>query len=106
MKETCMPTKSSAGCSLDPTLDDEELKTIEIIARNGQSGRITKFEVKELVAAYRELTSLRSQRDALVEALTLIEEEAHEQATSIHVLYFANRIREALAKAKAQEVTT
>lgn len=34
-------------------LTDDELVTILIIARNGQSGRITKYEVEELVRGYR-----------------------------------------------------
>jgi len=34
-------------------LDDDELDTILIIAKNEQSGRITPFEVKELVRVYR-----------------------------------------------------
>lgn len=33
-------------------LDPDELETILIIARNGQSGRITEYEVKQLVEAY------------------------------------------------------
>ena len=32
---------------------DDELETILAIARNGQSGRITEYEIKVLVAAYR-----------------------------------------------------
>jgi hypothetical protein len=44
------------------TLDEEELKTIEIIGRNGQSGRITACEIRILIAAYK-------QRDLLEEAL-------------------------------------
>lgn len=38
-------------------LDEEELDTILTIARNGQSGRITEFEIKALVAAYRKVWS-------------------------------------------------
>ena len=34
-------------------LDDDELDTILIVARNGQSGRITEFEIRELVRGYK-----------------------------------------------------
>lgn len=34
-------------------LDDDELETILIVARNGQSGRITEYEIKELVRGYK-----------------------------------------------------
>lgn len=34
-------------------LTDDELETIEAIARNRQSGRVTEFEIKELVSVYR-----------------------------------------------------
>lgn len=34
-------------------LDAEDLDTIEIIARNEQSGRITRYEINELVRVYR-----------------------------------------------------
>lgn len=56
MRHDCMPTKESSGDSLDDYLDDDELETILIIARNGQSGRITEHEIKLLVAAYRKST--------------------------------------------------
>jgi hypothetical protein len=36
------------------TLDADDLETILIIARNGQSGRITEREIKLRVEAYRE----------------------------------------------------
>lgn len=39
-------------------LDADELETILIIARNGQSGRITEYEIKELVRGYREMVAL------------------------------------------------
>ncbi len=42
-------------------LSADELETILIIARNRQSGRITEFEVKALVAGYQEADRLRSQ---------------------------------------------
>lgn len=35
-------------------LTDDELETILTIARNRQSGRITEYEIKELVRVYRE----------------------------------------------------
>jgi hypothetical protein len=35
-------------------LDEDELDTILAVARNRQSGRITEFEIKELVRVYRE----------------------------------------------------
>ena len=35
-------------------LDEDDLETILIIARNGQSGRITEREIKLLVEAYRQ----------------------------------------------------
>lgn len=41
-------------------LDEEELKTILAIARNRQSGRITEYEIKELVRGYR--ASLATQK--------------------------------------------
>lgn len=34
-------------------LDDDELETILIVARNGQSGRITQYEIAELVRVYK-----------------------------------------------------
>lgn len=34
-------------------LDDDELETILIVARNRQSGRITEYEIKELVRGYK-----------------------------------------------------
>ena len=37
-----------------PALCDDDLETILIIARNEQSGRVTEFEIKELVRVYRE----------------------------------------------------
>ena len=40
-------------------LDDEELDTILVVARNRQSGRVTEFEIKELVRGYREHIALR-----------------------------------------------
>lgn len=36
-----------------PGLSHEELDTIEAIARNGQTGRITSWEIRELVRVYR-----------------------------------------------------
>lgn len=39
-------------------LDDDELETILAVARNGQSGRITRYEVEELVRGYREMLAL------------------------------------------------
>ena len=45
-----------------PTLDNDDLETILSIARNEQSGRITRRETEILVAAYRA-------HDGLVEAL-------------------------------------
>ena len=53
-----------SSVKLDARLDDDELETILIIAKNEQSGRITPFEVRELVSAYRA-------RADLYEALTL-----------------------------------
>ena len=53
---------SGDAMDLVERLDDDELETIEIIARNGQSGRITEYEVKTLVDAYR---ALRKQGDGL-----------------------------------------
>ena len=38
-------------------LDDDDLETILIVARNGQSGRITEREIKLLVAAYLKLNN-------------------------------------------------
>lgn len=35
-------------------LNDDELDVLMAIARNGQSGRITEYEIKELVRVYRE----------------------------------------------------
>ena len=35
-------------------LDEGELETILAIAANGQTGRITEYEIKELVRVYRE----------------------------------------------------
>lgn len=55
MRDDCMPTRSSSGCSLEPGLTEDDLDTILIIARNKQSGRITEFEIKALVAAYRKV---------------------------------------------------
>lgn len=43
------------------TLDADELETILIIARNGQSGRITEYEIKELVRVYNLILSLVNQ---------------------------------------------
>ncbi len=40
-------------------LTESDLETILVIARNGQSGRITDFEIKALVAAYKQLHGLR-----------------------------------------------
>lgn len=45
------------------TLDEDELETILTIARNRQSGRITEFEVRELVRVYREKLSADAERD-------------------------------------------
>ena len=39
--------------SADDALDEDDLETILIIARNGQSGRITEREIRLLVEAYR-----------------------------------------------------
>lgn len=39
-------------------LSDEDIETILTIARNGQSGRITEYEIRTLVAAYRALHKL------------------------------------------------
>lgn len=36
-------------------LDADELETILTIARNRQSGRITEYEIKALVSAYKQL---------------------------------------------------
>lgn len=44
-------------------LDDDELETILVIARNRQSGRITEFEVRELVRVYREKLAADAERD-------------------------------------------
>lgn len=38
-------------------LDDDELDTIEAIARNEQTGRLTRHEVLELVSGYRMLNA-------------------------------------------------
>jgi hypothetical protein len=43
-------------------LDDEDLETILIIARNGQSGRITEREIRLLVAAYRKDAERRKRK--------------------------------------------
>jgi hypothetical protein len=42
-----------APVSEEMTLDDEELDTILAIGRNEQSGRVTNYELKELVRVYR-----------------------------------------------------
>lgn len=49
-------------------LDADDLDTIEIIARNGQTGRITPFEVRALVAVYRECRALISQKEGATDA--------------------------------------
>lgn len=41
-------------------LSDDDLDTIEAIARNGQVGRITAYEIGQLVAGYRDWLSLRA----------------------------------------------
>lgn len=56
-----MPTKESAGCSLEDALDDEDLATILMIAKNEQSGRVTEREIKLLVAAYRSAERAKEQ---------------------------------------------
>ncbi|MEQ1698122.1 MAG: hypothetical protein ABL901_20005 [Hyphomicrobiaceae bacterium] len=53
MRHDCMPTKDSVGCSLEDKLDEDDLETILVIARNKQSGRITEREIKLLVESYR-----------------------------------------------------
>ena len=42
---------------MEKHLSDEELETILIVARNRQSGRITEWEIKELVRVYRAATT-------------------------------------------------
>lgn len=44
-------------------LDDDELETILAIAHNRQSGRITEYEVRELVRVYREKLAADAERD-------------------------------------------
>ncbi len=39
--------------SVETSLTDDELETILIIARNRQSGRVTAYEIRELVSGYR-----------------------------------------------------
>lgn len=49
-------TDLAAAVKEDPlsVLTEDDLDTILAIAANGQSGRITEFEIKALVAAFRE----------------------------------------------------
>lgn len=49
-------------------LDDEELSTIAAIACNYQSGRITKYEITELIRGYRERSALLRCEEALRDA--------------------------------------
>lgn len=53
-----------------PALSEDDLETILIIARNGQSGRITQFEIKHLVAGYRASLALPELTAALETLLT------------------------------------
>ncbi len=46
-------------------LDNEELETILVIARNRQSGRIMATEIEELVRAYREMLANKEEVDEL-----------------------------------------
>lgn len=57
--------------SLEPTakLSDDDLDTILTIAQNGQSGRITKYEITELIDGYRALDSLQAQVEVQRRAL-------------------------------------
>jgi len=43
----------STETKFTPNLDEDELETILIIAKNEQTGRITPFELRELVRVYR-----------------------------------------------------
>lgn len=47
------PGKKIPPSAVADRLEEDDLETILIIARNGQSGRITEREIKLLVAAYR-----------------------------------------------------
>ncbi len=65
------------GKGMDNQLTEEDLETIEIIAKNEQTGRITPWEIKQLVEAYRTL-------DAIMWAHgpgTLASDELFERAT-------------------------
>jgi hypothetical protein len=48
----------STETKFTPGLDDDELETILIIAKNEQTGRITPSELKELVRVYRVASDL------------------------------------------------
>ncbi len=50
-------------------LDDEELDTILVIARNSQSGRITEYEIKELVRGYRQVQRMAAEARAIGDAI-------------------------------------
>jgi hypothetical protein len=60
MNPDFMPTRRSMGCSIEqsqpdepPKLDAEELAEIEFLTERNMSGRVTRFEILELVRVYR-----------------------------------------------------
>lgn len=44
------------------TLDEDDLETIVQIAERGMSGRVTVYEIKELVRVYRQANRLKQSR--------------------------------------------
>lgn len=58
-------TESNVTAAQPFTLDAEELDTILAIGRNEQSGRVTNYELKELVRVYQEALALRTPSDGV-----------------------------------------
>lgn len=63
-------------------LDEEELHTIEVIAETEQCGRLTKYEINELVRVYREAAS-RFQAPAVAEVEVKPLDDWHEDCGDV-----------------------